>query len=413
MKPQLEPIEFSLPVHLDFTSVCGAALALDGAEIREGRLPFSRLMALSQLVEAIVIHDQLQYELGSTPDWVWYRDYLEKSNLLLRCEQLNAPLRPYEEQVDADDASVLSAAEWAVDQLGVIPLAPLEWAVRFRSGTYEAVPNVVDANSPVLKRNLETIRKLGTGDLWQRVCDAQIHLQDNHVGPLGLHVLMRVRLLQQHLCYGNRANYLPHFSRQPLVVTTNDSTFQLRRWTIELIRKRREELLKGNEPLGGADELSVALSPIFLSCIQDAKRPEDILEAALRLRDTEEARTYRDDCREVIAKAFTGPGRTLQDFKLRVRRAVEGLAVNLPGDDVRVERKTQTGASFSILEVGYISIVRETSRVIESHLGSRSGSFLNDVLGHAMGVVRAQDRLSEVYGVNVQYDSGVVSWHAK
>lgn len=414
MKGQPESQEFSLPVHLDFTSVCGAALAVEESEIRDGRLPFSRLMSLSQLVEAIVIHDQLQFELGTTPDWARFRDFVEQSNFLRRCDELDVPLHVCEAQVDQDDASILNAAEWAVDQAHRIPLGPLEWAVRFRAGTYDAVSNVADAKNRTLGRYLSTIREHGGGSLWQRVSDFQTRLDDNHVGPLGLFVLMRLSLIRQYLASDvGLANYVPHFSRQPLIVVSNDSTFELKRWSIDRIRDRRLELLAGNEPPDGGDTLSTALSPIFLHCIEQANRPEDILEAALSLRNSDGARTYRAECREVFAKVFDGSGGASQEFKLRIRRAIEGLAVTLPGDDVRVERKVTVGASASIMGIGLTSIVLERSSTVKTCLGCRSASFLNDVLGHAMGVVRAQERLSEIYGLNLQYDSDVISWQPK
>ena len=68
-----------LPTHLDFTTLYAAALALSTDILKNQGLPLSRLLALNQLLESIVLHDSLQYELGNTPDWIPYREALESS----------------------------------------------------------------------------------------------------------------------------------------------------------------------------------------------------------------------------------------------------------------------------------------------------------------------------------------------
>ena len=401
-----------LPVHLDLTSIYGASLAIEPSQIRQGALPFSRLLSLSQFVEALVIHDTLQYELGSTPDWIPYRDALDRSTLIKLCTELRVPLHPFDEQIDADDGAVLDAARWAAAHATIAPVSPLEWAVRFRSGCYDGVENVADEQNPMLERYLSVIADSGDAALNDSVAAAQSHLRDNHVGSLGLHVLIRTRLLEQYLVDHRRANYLPHFSRQPLIVVTNDTAYATKRWTIELLRRRRSELLLGNEPDTGPDQLSLALSPVLLACIQHSKTPEGIIEGALRLRDTPEAAAYRDECRRVTESSVLNT-EIIQSFKLAVRRKLEGLHAVLPGDNEKIEHVSQIGLDGRFLHFFLFQSLRRKTTPAGARLGDAAATFLNDLLLHAMGVIRAQDRIADIYGVNVHYDSDVISWHRK
>jgi len=195
MRENIKPIEFSLPVHLDYTSIYGAARAIEASEVKQGHLPFARLLALSQFVESLVIHDQLQYELGTSSDWQPYQEALHSTKLMHLAEELDLPLFAYTEQVDAEADAVLNAAHWAAATTLTVPLSPLEWAVRFRSGTYDGISNIADAKNPMLERVIAIINESGDADLHRDFEAAMGRLSDNHVGPLGFHVLMRIRLL--------------------------------------------------------------------------------------------------------------------------------------------------------------------------------------------------------------------------
>lgn len=237
MHEEIKPIEFSLPVHMDYTSIYGAARSIESSEVNQGRLPFARLLALSQFVESLVIHDQLQYELGTSADWAPYQEALQSTRLMRLVKELDLPLVAYTEQIDAEDDAVLKAARWAAQNALTVPITPLEWAVRFRSGTYDDISNISDTKNPMLERFIATIENSGDSDLNRDFQAAMGRLSDNHVGPLGFHVLMRVRLLESHLIEQNIANYLPHFSRQPLIVATQDRNAEIKRWSIDLIRR--------------------------------------------------------------------------------------------------------------------------------------------------------------------------------
>jgi hypothetical protein len=409
MNNNIRSLEFSLPVHLDYTTIYGAARAVEESEIKKGRLPFARLLALSQLVEAIVIHDQLQYELGTSPDWEPYQEALHSTRLMRSIKELDIPLYAYTEQVDAEDCLVLNAAHWATEKALNVPITPLLWAVRFRSGTYDDISNILDIKNPMLDRFITIIKNSGDSNLFQNFNAAMGRLSDNHVGPLGFHVLMRARLLENHLIEQNIANYLPHFSRQPLIVALQDKTAEIKRWSINLIRTRRNELLAGNEPTQD-DDLSVNLSPIFLACLAKAKNPAEIIDRALELRHSKEACEYRRECREVSSLNFYGEEELVQVYKLRVRKKLQALQVALKGEDCREEYVSQCGVRRAFLNFFFFSTVRRTTRPATKERGDNSAVFLNKILFHSMGVISSQERIRDIYGLAVNYDSDVLAW---
>lgn len=83
-----------MPVQLDYTTLYGAALCLE-ASGPTGATLLSRLLSLSQLVEALVLHDRLEYEVGFTTDWQPYREALERSALYKHIGPGGLPLRGF------------------------------------------------------------------------------------------------------------------------------------------------------------------------------------------------------------------------------------------------------------------------------------------------------------------------------
>ena len=74
-------MEESKPTHLDYTTVYGSARAVSAADLGSG-LPLSRLLSLSQFIEAIVLLESLTFELGTSELWRPYADALMNSVLM-------------------------------------------------------------------------------------------------------------------------------------------------------------------------------------------------------------------------------------------------------------------------------------------------------------------------------------------
>jgi hypothetical protein len=109
------------PTHLDFTTVYGAARAINNSELASG-LPLSRLLSLSQFVEALVLHERITYELNTSAIWRPYSDLLLNSELLkiIGTEDWFKPL----EQIDIDDEISLSVVRGAIDKMAQLSVAP-------------------------------------------------------------------------------------------------------------------------------------------------------------------------------------------------------------------------------------------------------------------------------------------------
>ena len=146
------------PIHLDYTTVYGAALAIESKELKNVGLPLSRLLNLSQLIETLVLYDQSQYELGNSYDWIPYRDALEKTELAKLSMQKKFPMKSYENQVDQDENLIRISVDWAIKKVEEIPFKHLYWAVNFRQGTYSSFKFTSDVDNPTLRKYIEIFR---------------------------------------------------------------------------------------------------------------------------------------------------------------------------------------------------------------------------------------------------------------
>lgn len=402
--------KLSLPVHIDYTSIYGAALAIEPIQLQSLNLPFSRLLAFSQLIEAVVMHDRLQFELGVTDDWGSYRDRLLKSNLMNLINSLNAPIVPYENQVDSELSEVLCAAEWAAKKCLSIPLSPVEWAVRFRSGTYDAVKTIQDTKNPMIEKYILAVRNNGSAILNEHVNQAILHLSANHVDILGFHILMRIRLLEQHFIYGNRANYLPHFSRQPLCKLAYDPTCELKFWTMSQISAQRVSDLDYIDRHIAPDDLSLHLSPIFLACLKNVTSPEEIFERALEIRESPSAKRFRQECQICYAELSNGES-TLIDIRKRIKDVLIGLSMELH-PQLKREKVSEIAMQCSVLN---LLNVRKIWRHTEPFLPKKDDAaiFLKNILLDAKAIVSATEAIERVFQIKIKYDSNILSWQLK
>jgi hypothetical protein len=404
--------QLSLPVHIDYTSIYGASLAIEPNQLESLYLPFSRLLAFSQLIEAVVLHDRLQFELGVTDDWGLYRDRLLKSNLMKLITSFDAPILPYEYQVDSDLSEVLSAAEWAAKQCFSIPLSPIEWAVRFRSGTYEALQPIQDAKNPMIEKHILAIRKNGNAILNQNVDQAILHLSANHVGILGFHILMRIYLLESHFVQGNRANYLPHFSRQPLCKIADDPTCELKFWTMRQISAQRVSDFDYIDKHIAQEDLSLHLSPIFLACLKNVTSPEGVFERAIEIRESPSARRFRQECQMCYAEYISIGESALIGIQTRIKNVLKGLNNELNPQRKRKESISEVSVQGSVLN---LIRARKTIRHTESFLPRKDDAalFLNDILLDAKAIFSATEAIERIFRIKVQFDSNVLTWQSK
>lgn len=392
-----------LPTHLDFTTLYAAALALSTDTRKTEGLPMSRLLALSQLVESIVLHDSLQYESADTPYWAPYQDALDNSIVSRLGRDFGVPLRA-SAPVDSDESSVLYAIGEAAKAIRTMTLEPLRWAVQLRGGTFAAVPNVTDLDNPVHSRYLELARSVDDPSLRDDLSEGLLLLRNNGVSVLGLHVLIRLILHQAHWVSGRRANYYPHFSRQALLAKLGNPCVSTENWTMSELAKARgkiAEMVTSDQPV---DPLARSLSPIFIACLANARRPEDIIDEAIDLRNTGAAIEYRKERDEVLASSVDGDQ---MRYRARLALRLSELRDLLfeRGSEVAYERRWVFQLSW--IPVGWTYAVKRSDRPARFP-GDRAALFIGDVILQSLGVIQSADRIREIFGTSVTYDTGVL-----
>jgi len=380
--------------------------------LKSGHLPFSRLLAFSQLIEAVVLHDRLQFELGVTDDWGLYRDRLLQSNLMKLIASSDAPIFPYKYQVDADLSEVLSAAEWAAKNCFLIHLSPIEWAVRFRSGTYDALETIQDAKNPTIEKYFSAIIENGNAILNEKVNKAISYLSANHVGILGFFILMRIYLLDRHFIQGNRANYLPHFSRQPLCKIAYDPSCELKLWTMRQISAQRVTDFDYIDRHIAQDDLSLHLSPIFLACLNNVTSPEGVFERAIEIRVSPSARRFREECQICYAEYLSIGESALNDIRKRIKDVLKGFKEELNPQLKRQEKISEIAVQGTVLN---LITARKIWRTAVSFPPKKDDAalFLNDILLDAKAIISATDSIERIFRIKVQYDSNVLTWQSK
>jgi hypothetical protein len=303
---------------------------------------------------------------------------------------------------------ILQSAAWAADALLSMQLQAVEWAVKFRHGTYSAIETVTDKTNPVAARYMRLVRDSGDLVLNEKVNRAVARLHANDIGEVGLFVLMRIRILTEHFVSKGLAHYLPHYSRQPVWLAATDPVFEAKCWTMDQLRMRRPEILQTTEPAEPADPLGRALSPVFIACLARATHPQDVIEQALLLRESSAAREYRAECRDLVEAAQVSGEEVIQRFKLRIAARLKNL------NELLFERgdRTEWVRQFDALSVKswlgwHAPVFRKTSP--RQHLGDATAMFLGDVLSQSLGVLNAQRQIQQVFGVEANWDTYIIS----
>ena len=395
------------PVHTDYTTLYGAARALQQDDLKLG-LPLSRLLSLSQLLEAIVLNEATTYEMGSTPDWEPYADALRRSSLMQEGSTLRLPLAPLDLQVDKSEALTQEAIRWAVDIVSQVNMRTLLWAVHFRSGTYAGIGKIDDEKNPMVQKYLAIARDIPDLDFQKRLTTALQVLHQNDIGHLGLAVLVRLCLFRRVLVTTGLAHYHPHYSRQPLHVSTETAHAKLQAWSMEQISTLRQKVLVDTAVTASVDVLGKALSPVFLACMNKAKHPLDLLARANDLRNSPQARDYRNEVAVVWHQSRTQP-EIPQEYRIRLSERIRSLNDFLfeKGQRTFYQRRWDIGPKMGI-PLGW-HWGWQTQRDERKQPGDKAAVFLADILRQSLGVVQAQDRISQVFGVPARYDTTVIS----
>jgi hypothetical protein len=240
------------------------------------------------------------------------------------------------------------------------------------------------------------------------LADSLSLLNDNDIGILGLHVLVRLLLHESYWVNGGRANYYPHFSRQPLLTSLRTTSVPIEKWTMSELIDARDRIIKRISLEEPTDPLACSLSPIFIACLANAKRPEDLIDEANKLRNSEAAIEYRNE-RDLVMSAYVAGDRSiLMQYKARLSVRLGDLRELLfeRGTDVTYERQS-VFKLFPGLSFGLTRAIKKSERVARFP-GDLAAVFLGDTVLQSLGVIQSADKIRDVFGTPSVYDTRVL-----
>lgn len=414
----IPPIPSGASAHLDLTTVIAALDALGELPATARRpISFYHLLALSQLLEAIVLYDQLFYESSPLAPYQPYMELLESTEFQSRWGK---GWLAGHENTEYYDLLGFDAIRWAVSQLytpsrkSLVDMNALRWAVDVRDSSLRGVDlakNVRDTDNPHQQQYERIVDETGDRDFAEDFQQAKLRLESNGIGLRALHVLVRLKLLVRWISSRTDLTYLPHFSRVPLLQSTlldsRNSTGAFRKWTVEEVRRNLRSLWSSNGPPEGVSDLTLKLSPILLACLESAHRPADVLANALKLR--EDATAFREFCRSTEQAAAEGRidafratqqvKAELEAFNASLEEEIRRAGVRYP--DVKVD-VSPTGLNVSMDGEFFSRFLRRTPP-------RGPHALLGDILKRSVGIVQAEYQLARIFYVSDSVDEYLIS----
>ena len=385
--------------HLDFTTLYGAASMFknDSGVVD---VTLRRLLCLSQFIESIVLHDLITYEVGTSKEWEKYTEALLASPLITNAKKHGLPVRPLGQQFDNDESALIKAIRNVVEYIESIPLAPLFWALQFRKGTFSAISTIQDNNNPVIKKYIDVANSIEDLSFKNKFQNGISKLKRNEIGSTGFAVLVRLELLQNSLVSEGKSNYYPHYARQPIIANLNANEQSVIPWSMQSLNKLREKAIEGiNSP---EDTLAKSLSPIFIACLDNAKYPDDIIENAMKIRVSKEAKGYRNEVRKAISSSFDQV-----EYKINLDR-IMSLEKLLNANKPKVEYLRQWNISLKAIPLGYTCAGKRTLPRTD-RVGDRTAIFFSDILRQSLAFVDSSQKLSEIFRANFKFDTSIIS----
>jgi hypothetical protein len=414
----LPPIPSGASAHLDLTTLIAALDALGELPATAKKpISFYHILALSQLLESIVLYDRLFYESSALTPYQPYMELLESAEFQRRWGKGWLGVhenREYYGLLESD------AIRWAVSQIytpsgkSQVDMSALRWAVDVRDASLRSVElakNIRDTDNPHQQQYEQIVHDTGDKNFVNDFRQARLRLESNSIGLRALHVLVRLKLLVRWLSSRTDLTYLPHFSRIPILQSTmlhsQGPTEVFRKWTVEEIRSNLRSLWSSTRALERVSDLTLKLSPILLACLESAQRPADVLANALELREASAA--FRQFCRSTEQAAAEG--------RIDAFRAMQQVKAELSAFNASLEEEIRrTGASYpdinvdvSLTGVAFSVDGKSLARSIKRTPPRGVHALLGDILTRSLGIVRAESRLARVFYVSDSVDEYLIS----
>lgn len=391
--------------HLDFTTLFGAALSFEKKELNKKGLLLSRLLNLSQFIESLIVFDKLQYEVGESEEWAPYINDLKKTEFYNEIHKLKYPIKKYKTDFDHDEKIITQSVTWAINNIEKVSTINLKNAIKYRTKTYSAIENVDDYNNPFYDHYINTALANSDVVLCEKYDIVKNYLKINSITQLGLHVLIRIKLLYDCFVEKQTANYYPHFSRNPLLIDTNLSNIEIEKqnlilWTSQRLKNARKSLYE--QIWKTEDEFTNYFSPFFIACLYNAKKPLDILTNALELR--RKGKHFRGKINYLLKSQ--NPTIDDVDFSLMFIQELDllerSIATNI---DLKHVSKINFESNIPgpIFKVS-ISKSREDNR-IQKH---KSILFIHNILRQALAVISLNKKIEDVFGCNLVVDCDLI-----
>lgn len=404
-----------LTTNIDFTTLFGSSVGFQSDIIAKNGLSLSRLLNISHLVESIVLNSIIQFEFGNTPIWEPYRESLEKTSLYQLLSKERKMLSIIEEPIDNDDCLIGDLLKTISNNIYQEDLHSLKWAVSFRGGIFNELrefPKLKtfddDTNNSFVDRYLKIIKDTFSEIERQDFIKAVKYLEINQIGIIGIHVLLRIALWEQKISENENSIYSPHFSRQPLIYSSNNPTnFKtLHEWNMDKLRECSKSL-RTNALNIKEDELIDYLSPVFIACLDNAKKPMEIIENALNIRNSKYAKDYRMECESLIVDEINERNINVNQYKINMLDKMRNL-----NDFLYSKGKTKTvmtNISLTIpknLPFGWQRTIRKTKK-IDNLKGKKSSYLLSDILQQSISIYQVGKKINRIFGVDFKFDTSI------
>ncbi len=390
--------------HTDLTTLMGTAeLLWRVGDPSAGPVTFDILFSFVQFIENLVLQDRLLYEKGSTPGTEELTYVIENSSLI---EHVGKELLLPHANPNTTDTNRCIALNWAIGAISTVDLAALRHAVVSRVDCYHIMESLVgirDSKNPIYEEDISGALMCGGEELRASYSKALDDLAANRIGPLGIHILMRIHGLHDWIGTTRAITYAPHFSRIPLVhanFADRRRSVEFRRWSIEEIRAFRAKTLRGVVHDDDESRLNLQLSPIFLACIPGAKSAVDVIHNALGLRHS--AVSLRKECRKQEEAMRAGGMCRDVDMRRLLQTALSDLDDHLRGVTTTTTAK-RIGLSFTGPKMEI-----EFQRTTVEGQDSAGVAFLTSTLRTSLSVLDARKALETIFGVLPRFDMALL-----
>lgn len=396
--------------HIDFTTLLGAVDALQLIpETRNLPITFSHLLSLAQFIDSIVLHHQVFFENSDLPQHEHYDAVIRESTV----EQIldRDVLVPHQNPL-VDDDFKYAGIQWALSSVTSVSPDAFLYSVMPRESHYRAMElrkNIQDQRNPFTEDVFDTARREGGARFARQIDDVLSELEARNIGRMGLHVMFRLYHLDEWLTGERGISYHPNFSRNPLIEQTlvrRKRPLDFMRWAVREVGAHRQRLVAELATDDEFNETMFDLSPVFLRCLTGSNQPRDVLEKAMTLRKSKEAKGLRKVYGKLSALSTPGEDRTLQ------LRSELGTALT-EFNGLNSEKGTSSVSASAGVDATGPKVGVSVTKTMKDGGKHPNTAFFIDTLDSSRHMVDVMEAVEHVFGAVSTEDQWILSRRAK